>query len=195
MAGNVVLTTVNGMQRWRNTFTPIHNLRTAIGESAAIIVFSSFRHSAGNCVQLCSPFIPCGGRFQEFHCVWMLRGFVELRPCPHLGDLSSVHNSNTISDIGNNTQVVCNQEYCHLQLLLESLDKFKNLCLYRDIQCRCRFISDEEPWATGECHRNHDTLFHATRHLVRVFIVTGSRFRNTDEVEHLNRSIPCSSAA
>ena len=88
-----------------------------------------------------------------------------------------------------------NQEDCHLQFLLEALDKFKDLCLYGDIQRRCGFISDEEPWTTGERHRNHNTLFHTARHLVWIFVVTGSGFRNADAVEHFNCCISCGGTA
>ena len=102
MTSNIVFTIIHSMECWRNTFAPIHNLWTALSESTSIIILGGFRYPPGNCVQLCSAFIPCGCRFQEFHCVWMLWGFVELLPCPYLSDLSSVHNSDTISDISNN---------------------------------------------------------------------------------------------
>ena len=195
MASDVMFAPVNRVQYGWNRFAAVHDFRTTLGESAAVVIVGGFRDSTGNRVQLCPAFIASRCRFQEFDCVGVLRGLVKLLPCPHLRNLSGVHYSDTVSDVRDNSQIVCNQQHRHLQFLLEALDELKYLCLYRNVQCGCRFVSDEKSRTAGESHRNHDALFHTAGHLVRVFIVTRRGFRDTDKVEHLDCSVPCGGAA
>ena len=42
------------------------------------------------------------------------------------------------------------------------LHQVKYLCLHRNIQGGRRFISDQDFWATRQCHSNHYSLTHPT---------------------------------
>ena len=135
----------------------------------------------------------CG--LQQLDGIGMLRHLIELRPCPHFNDFPRIHYGNPVCHIRHDCQIVRNQQHCHLELLLKALDKFQNLCLDGDIERGCGFIGDEQTRLTRECHRNHDALFHAAGHLMRILIVTRRGFRNPHLFQHLNRCVSGGSAA
>ena len=74
-------------------------------------------------------------------------GTIEQLPdrCP-LDDLTGIHDRDVVAHLGDNTEVVRDQEDAHPQFFLEIAQEIENLRLNRDIEGCGWFISDEEFW-------------------------------------------------
>ena len=68
-------------------------------------------------------------------------------------------------------------------------DQIEDLSLNRHIESRCRLIGDQNLRLTGESHRDHDSLAHTARHLMRILVSTNRRICNADCLHHANRLI------
>ena len=64
------------------------------------------------------------------------------------------------------------------------------MSLNGDVQCRCRFVGDEEVGIVGERHGDHDALALAARQLVRISVQTLFRLANADLAQQLERAHP-----
>ncbi len=62
---------------------------------------------------------------------------------PTLDCLTGIHNKYPVTQTRNNTQVVGDQDNRGVGLFPQGIHQVGNLRLYRDIQGRCRFVSNE----------------------------------------------------
>ena len=85
-----------------------------------------------------------------------------------LDDLPRVHDRHVIADVGDDTQVVRDQDDRHAARGDEPAQQREDLGLDRHIECRRRLVCDEEAGRAGECQSDRDALGHAARDLVRV---------------------------
>ena len=66
------------------------------------------------------------------------------------------------------------------------MDKIENLSLDRDIECRGRFVGDQQVGPAGQGHGNRDALALAARKLVRIGIHTRRRVDDADPLQQAN---------
>ncbi len=104
-----------------------------------------------------------------------------------LDDLAGVHDHHPGGALGDDAEVVGDQEHGRLQLLLQLQHQGQNLGLNGHVQGGGRLVGDEEPGPAGQGHGDHDPLAHAPRELVRVILEALSGGRDLDLVQKPGR--------
>jgi hypothetical protein len=89
-----------------------------------------------------------------------------------LNDSSGIHYSHLMSPFGDQAQIMRYQDHGHAHLLLDLAEEFQDVRLDRDIERGRRFIGKDKGWLACDGHGDHDTLAHATRQLVGIFMHT-----------------------
>lgn len=85
-----------------------------------------------------------------------------------LNNLPEIHDSNLVAEILDNPQVMTDKEERDVRALLELLEYVQYLCLYRDVERRERFVSNEHFGRNGECPRDADPLTLSSAELMRI---------------------------
>src|SRR5579863_3736949 len=86
----------------------------------------------------------------------------------NFGDAAGVENENAISEAGEESRIVSDENHGEAEVLSESAEKLDDLLLRCWVQRRRRLISNDERWAacSGLCDENALTL--AAAQLVRI---------------------------
>ena len=100
-------------------------------------------------------------------------------------DLARVHDDDVIGHIGHDTQVVGDHDDGHAELLLQLLHQLQNLRLDGDVQGGGRLVGDQQLGVGDQGSGDHDALPLAAGKLMRVFVHTGLRVRDADQLQHL----------
>ena len=69
--------------------------------------------------------------------------------------------------LGDNAEIVGNENDAHGQFGADVADEFKHLRLNGDVERSCRLVGNQQFWAAGKRNGNHDTLAHAAREFMR----------------------------
>ena len=99
-----------------------------------------------------------------------------------LDDLTGVHDDHTVRHARYQPDVMGDQDHRHPTLFLQIAQQRHNLCLNRHIQCRRRFICDQQARIAAQSHRDHHTLAHAAGKRMGIF------FHDTVRIGHTNFS-------
>ena len=91
-------------------------------------------------------------------------------PSARLDDAAGIHDGDPVGDVGDDAEVVRDQDEPHLALLLQLLQQVHDLRLHGDVERRRRLVGDEHRRVEREGHRDHDALAHAAGELVRVVL-------------------------
>ena len=100
-----------------------------------------------------------------------------------LDEFSFEHNQNTIGEIGDDAEVVGDEEDGHAELITEIAKEVENLGLDGDIESGGGFIGDEKFGLAGEGHGDHGALLHSARKLVGIIARTEFGIADADEFE------------
>ena len=87
-----------------------------------------------------------------------------------LGDPGRVHDDDVVRGLGDDAEVVRDQDHGGPALRLQLADQVEDLRLRRDVERRRRLVGDEKRGLVDERHRDHHALAHAARELVRVVV-------------------------
>ena len=90
---------------------------------------------------------------------------------------------------------MCDDDDAHVCLSLQGPEQVEYLRLDRDVEGRRRFVCYEQGRATGQGHRDHHPLKHATRHLMRIIVKAFSGGGDAYLTEHLDGRGPGGLAA
>ena len=93
---------------------------------------------------------------------------VQLKSIRLLNDAPGVHHSDTVCDVGNDAEVVRDQDEAHPAFLLKFGQQLHDLGLYRYVQCSSRLIGNEYSRIECDGHRDHDALPHAAGELMGI---------------------------
>ncbi len=99
-----------------------------------------------------------------------------LRACEDLGGrtgldhVAAEHHDRAVGDFGHHAHVVGDEQHAHVFLALQFAQQVEDLGLDRYIECRRRFVGDQQFRTAGKCHGNHHALAHAAGELVRIFV-------------------------
>src|SRR6266446_8474077 len=85
-----------------------------------------------------------------------------------LDDATEIHHRNALADMLDDRQIMGNKEISKTEFLLQVLQQIDDLSLDRHIQCRYRFIADDQFRLDGERARDTDALALTTGKLVRI---------------------------
>jgi hypothetical protein len=111
-----------------------------------------------------------------------------------LDDLAGVHDRHPVAHLGDDTEVVGDEDHGRVRLALEGAHEIQDLRLDGDVQRSGRLVGDEELRLEGQRHRDHDALRHPSRQLVRKRLDPSLRIRDADHREQLLRPSPCVAA-
>jgi hypothetical protein len=107
-----------------------------------------------------------------------------------LDDASCVHDDDVVRRLGDDAEVVGDDDDRAAELALEPVHQLENLRLRRHVERRRRLVGDQEVGVVDQCHRDHHALAHAARELMRVVVHAAFRLRNADRLEELERPTP-----
>ena len=102
-----------------------------------------------------------------------------------LRDAARVHHEGPVAGLGDDGQVVGDEDHREPELRAKPLEELQDLRLDHDVEGRRRLVADDDRGVAGERHRDHRPLPHSTRQLVRIRAAPG--LRDPDELEELAR--------
>ena len=106
-------------------------------------------------------------------------------------DFTRIHNRNSVRHICNNAQVVRDENNGKITFFLQSVDKFKDLCLNGNVECRRRLVANQDVGICRQCDCDNDTLTHTARKFKGILSITDTGFGNTYLFHQLNRLFFC----
>ena len=107
-----------------------------------------------------------------------------------LDDLAGIHDRHAVAHLGDDAQVVGDEDDRGPGLVAQVPHQVEDLGLDRDVQRGRGLVRDEQLGLARQRHRDHHALGHATRHLVRIGIEAASRIRDADHPQELQRPLP-----
>ena len=111
---------------------------------------------------------PGWNRLKQALGVFVLRGFQNLFGGAALDDFAISHHDHTVSDFGNNPEVMGDEHHRHAAAFAQVEDQLEDLCLGRHIQRSGRFVRDQKLGLKCQRHRDHRPLTLAAGQLERV---------------------------
>ena len=106
-----------------------------------------------------------------------------------LRDPARVHHEHVVAELGDDAQVVRDEQHRHAVLVLQPAQELEDLRLHGDVERRRRLVGDQELRAARDRHRDHDALPHAARELVRILVEPLRRRGNADLLEQLDGAL------
>jgi hypothetical protein len=100
---------------------------------------------------------------------------VELLGRAGLHDLARVHDRRPLADLGDDRQVVGDQDQSQAEVTGQPGEQLQDLGLHHDVERGGRLVRQQDLRLTGERHRDRGALPHATGELVRVPVTGGGR--------------------
>ena len=89
---------------------------------------------------------------------------------PFLYQPAKIHDTHLVGGLGDNPQIMGDEDDAHVILLDQILHQIQHLCLNGDIKSGGRLIGDQQFRLGRQGHGNHRPLAHAARKLERVLI-------------------------
>ena len=102
---------------------------------------------------------------------------------------AGVHHHHPVGDVGDDAEVVGDQDHREPALLVELLEQAEDLRLDRHVERRGRLVGDQHRRLEREAHGDHRALAHAARELVRVVVDPLLGAGNPDRLEQLDRAL------
>ena len=88
-----------------------------------------------------------------------------------LHDLAAIHDDHPIAHLGDDPEVVRNEQEGHAMSTLQADQQVQDLRLNRHVERCGRLVRDQESWLTRKGDCDHDPLEHSARHLMRIAVV------------------------
>ncbi len=158
--------------------------RTTIGEGAAGRQIGKLRDCAGDCLQP-RPLPRTESRAgpKQPLRIGMPHAGEHGVSRPALDDRAAIHHHHARDVLGDDAEIVRNQDHRHAALRDKVGDQVEDLPLDRHIERGGRFVCDQHIGLAGQRHGDGDTLALATGELVRIGIDAARRIRQTDTIE------------
>ncbi len=106
-----------------------------------------------------------------------------------LDHISAVHHQDVLAELGDDAEVVGDQDNRGAGLLLQVVHQLEHLRLDGNVQRRGRLVGDQELRVTRQSHGDHHALAHAAGKLMGIVAKTLFRSRNAHFLEHLDGAI------
>jgi hypothetical protein len=104
--------------------------------------------------------------------------------------LAAVHHQHAVGHLRHHAHVVGDEDHAHVHLVLQQADQLQDLRLDRHVQRRGRLVGDQERRLPRQRHRDHHSLAHAARELVRITVEHVTRLGDAHQLEHAQRFGP-----
>ena len=105
-----------------------------------------------------------------------------------LDHLPGIHHQHMIADLGDNPEIMRDEDHRRAGIPPKVAQKIENLRLNGHVERGCRLIRDDQRGITGERHGDHCALAHAAGEFVRVLVGPRYRLGNADAAEHFDRA-------
>jgi hypothetical protein len=102
-----------------------------------------------------------------------------------LDDAAGIHHGNPIGEAGYDAEVVGDDDKCGVHLGRQVVEEIEDLRLDGDVECRGRFVGDQEFRFGQERHRDDDALAHAAGELMRIEVEAAIGIGNADALQHV----------
>ena len=119
----------------------------------------------------------------------MVRAVEERAPVGALHGAAGVHHEHVVGDLGDEAEIVRDQDDRGAELGLQAPHQVDDLRLHGDVERRRRLVRDQQLRIQRQRHRDHRPLPHAARELVRVVVDAALGPRDPDEPEQLDRPL------
>ncbi len=182
MAGDAHAVRIDDLRRLDLT-ADVHRRRAARIEPAADRRVAQVRRRAGDRLEAAPVGVDVRECAEELLRVRVSRRPEDPRDRTLLGDLAGVHDQGLVAGLGDDRQVVGDQDERQAELASETLEQLEDLRLDHDVERGRRLVADDDRRVAGEGHRDHRPLAHPARQLVRVG--RGAPARDPDELEQL----------
>ena len=93
-------------------------------------------------------------------------------------DLPRIKHGDSVRNVCDNAEVVSDEHDGIIELFLQILDEFEDLCLNGDVKSSCRLIADENLRLTRKRDCDDYTLTHAARILEGIVVIAVFRIGN-----------------
>ncbi len=105
-------------------------------------------------------------------------------------DPARVHDEDLVRDVGDDPEVVRDQDHRRVELVFEPVDELEDLRLDRHVERGRRLVGDQHVGVAGERHRDHRPLPHPAGELVRVVLHARVGVGDPDLPEQVDRAPP-----
>ena len=127
-----------------------------------------------------------GHRGEQPPRVGHLRVGEDLRGLAVLDRAAAVHDQGVVGHLGDDPQVVGDDDDGRVELALQVLEQVEDLRLHGHVERRGRLVGDQHRRVVDQAHRDHRALPHAAGELVRVVVHPPVRLWDPDAVEQLD---------
>ena len=103
-----------------------------------------------------------------------------------LDELAGLHDGHPVAQVGDDAEVVRDQEHRHVTLGLQVAEQVEHLGLHRDVERRGRLVGDDQVGVGRHRAGDQHALRHAARDLERVRVERALRVGDADPVEQLS---------
>src|SRR6266511_3118637 len=106
-----------------------------------------------------------------------------------LYDLARVHDDHAVRQLGDQPEVVRDQDRGCIRFVLRLLEHREDLSLDRHVECSGRLVCDQERRIVRDRHRDHRALPHSPGELVRVLVESALGLRDPDRAQKADRTV------
>src|SRR5215218_1222752 len=161
-----------------------HYALAARCEGAALRQGIERRHHAGNVGQPLGAFGAGDRRRADQADRVGVQGVLEQIVDGRFLDLAAgIHHHDAIGGLGDDAEVVGDEQHGHAAVALQALEQRQHLRLHRDVECGGRLVGDQHRGAAGDRHGDHHALAHAAGELVRIGVEPATGVGHADQLE------------
>jgi hypothetical protein len=99
--------------------------------------------------------------------------------------LARVHHADVVGELGDETEVVRDEEHRRARVAADRKDEIDDLRLHRHVERGRRLVEDKEPRPPRHGHRDHHALAHAARELVRIRVEHALRIADPELAQEI----------
>ena len=133
--------------------------------------------------------VDAGNRFEQAARVRIERISKQLRSRRLLHHARRVKNRHVVGILGDDSEIVRDQDHGEAEPHLQLADQIENLRLDRDVERGGRLVGDQQPRIARQRHRDHHALAHPAGQLMRIVVDAPLGVGNPDHPERLDRAI------
>ena len=174
-------------QHRRRDPAPFHHVAATIREAAADEHLIQRRHRPRDRRQPPPALAGVRQRFEQVDRVRVQRTREERLRIGHFHDLARVHQRDAMRHLGDDREVVGDEQHRHLLRRLELLQQIQDLRLDRDVERGRRLVGDHDVGFRGQRDRDHHALLLPAGHLERVVADPARGLRNADALQPVDR--------
>ena len=101
-------------------------------------------------------------------------------------NFAAKHNDHLVGKSRYDAKIVRDEDYGHADFLPEGFEQVDDLFLNSDIEGGCRLVGDQDFWAAGQGHSDHDALLHAATEFMGIGAIPLGGVADADLLKQAN---------